>query len=57
MGQYAKLETQPFWGGKMKRKRYSKEFKNKVAVAAIKAQRTVNEIASEFGIHPAQVNR
>ena len=41
----------------MKRKRYSKELKSKVALAAIKGDRTINEIASEFGIHASQVNR
>ena len=33
----------------MKRKSYTKEFKTKVAIEAIKGQRTVNEIASEYG--------
>ena len=41
----------------MKRKRYSNKLKAKVAVAAIKGDRTANEIASEFGIHVSQVNR
>ncbi len=41
----------------MKRKRYSQELKSKVALSAIKGDRTVNEIASEYGIHVSQVNR
>lgn len=41
----------------MKRKKYSNTLKAKVALAAIKAQDTTNGIASEFGIHPSQVNR
>ena len=41
----------------MKRKRYSNELKSKVALAAIKGDQTVNEIASEYGIHVSQVNR
>lgn len=41
----------------MKRKNHTKEFKSKVAVAAIKGNQTVNEIASEFGVHVSQVNR
>jgi len=41
----------------MKRKKYSKELKAKVAVAGIKGHKTVNEIASEFGVHPSMVNR
>ena len=41
----------------MKRKKYSKELKSKVALAAIKGNQTANEIASEFGIHVSLVNR
>ncbi len=41
----------------MKRKKYSKELKSKVALAAIKGNQTANEIASEFGIHTSLVNR
>jgi len=33
----------------MKRRRYTKEFKAKVALEAIKGQKTANELASEFG--------
>ena len=40
----------------MKRKRYSKELKAKVALAALKGHQTANEIASEFGVHTSQVN-
>ncbi len=41
----------------MKRKHYSKELKSKAALTAIKGDRTVNEIASEYVIHVSQVNR
>jgi len=41
----------------MKRKKYSPKLKSKVALAAIKGQKTTNEIGSEFGVHPSQVNR
>ena len=41
----------------MKRKNFTKEFKAKVALEAIKGERTVNEIASEFGVHTTQVNQ
>lgn len=41
----------------MKRKQYGKNLKAKVAIAAIKSQKTANEIASEFGVHVSQVNR
>ena len=37
------------------RKNYSAEFKAKVAIAAIKGDKTVNEIASTYGVHPNQV--
>lgn len=37
------------------RKRYSADFKAKVALEAIKGQRTANEIASDHGVHPAQI--
>lgn len=41
----------------MKRKKHTKKFKSKVALAAIKGNQTANEIASEFGVHASQVNR
>ena len=37
------------------RKRYPKEFKAKVAVEAIKGERTINQIASHYGVHTSQV--
>lgn len=37
------------------RKNYSADFKANVAIAAIKGQHTVNEIASQYGVHPNQV--
>ena len=37
------------------RKTYSAELKAKIALEAIKGQRTVNEIASQYGVHPNQV--
>lgn len=36
----------------MKRRRFTKEFKSKVALEAIKGQRTINELAQEFQVHP-----
>ncbi len=38
-----------------KRKVFSGEFKAKVALEAIRGVSTVNQIAQEFGVHPAQV--
>ena len=39
------------------RKQYQSQFKAQVALEAIKNQRTLAEIASEYGIHPNQVSR
>ena len=39
------------------RKIFDTTLKAKVALAALKGDRTVNEIASEFGIHVSQVHR
>ena len=38
-----------------KRKRYSADLKAKVALEAIKGQKTANEIAAEYGVHPTQI--
>ena len=40
---------------KQQRKKHSGEFKAKVAVEAIKGERTLNELAGHFEIHPTQV--
>jgi len=40
----------------MARQSYSKEFKARVALDALKGQKTVSEIASEYKIHPNQVS-
>jgi putative transposase len=37
------------------RNQYSGEFKAKVVLEVLKGQRTVNEIASRFGVHPVQI--
>ena len=37
------------------RKRYSAELKTKVALEAIKGQKTANEIASQYQVHPSQM--
>ena len=39
----------------MRRRRFSDEFKAKVALEAIKGQKTGNELAHEFGIHVNQM--
>ena len=38
------------------RKQFTNEFKAKVALEALKGQKTVAEICSEFGVHASQVN-
>jgi putative transposase len=39
------------------RKQYSGTFKAKVALETIKGQRTVQEIASSYGVHPNQITK
>jgi transposase-like protein len=40
---------------KRQRKQYSADLKAKIAVEAVKGQRTIREIASHYGIHPTMV--
>ncbi len=37
------------------RKNHSKEFKTKVAVEAIRQQKTTNELTAEYGVHAPQI--
>ena len=37
------------------RKQFSKEFKAKVALEALKEQKTMAELSSEFGVHVSQI--
>src|SRR3989449_3893058 len=37
------------------RKRYSAEFKARVALDAVKGLKTVNELANTYGVHPTQI--
>jgi transposase-like protein len=39
------------------RTHYSAEFKAKVALAAISGLKTLSELASEYKVHPTQINR
>jgi putative transposase len=42
---------------KRKRRNFSAEMKARIALEAIKNQRTIQEIASHYGVHPNQVTR
>ncbi len=42
--------------GKVTRKRYSAEFKARVALEAIKGEQTVAELASKHGVHVTMIN-
>ena len=39
------------------RRRYSATFKAKVAVAALRGDRTLSELGSVYGVHPVQVTQ
>ena len=39
-----------------KRKSHSAAFKAQVALAAIKGDRTINELASHYGVHPTLIH-
>jgi transposase len=40
---------------KKSRTRYTPEFKAKVAIAALREQATIPELAKQFGVHPNQI--
>lgn len=37
------------------RKRHTAEFKRKVALEALKGEKTLNELTSEYGVHATQI--
>jgi len=41
----------------MKHRKFSAEFKTKVAIEAVRGLKTLNEISSEYEIHPNQISK
>jgi len=39
-----------------KRKSHSSAFKSQVALAALKGDKTINEVATQFGVHPTLIH-
>ena len=39
------------------RTRYSAEFKAKVALAALRNEQTISELAAHYGVHPSMINQ
>jgi transposase len=39
-----------------KRKQHTAAFKAQVALAALKGDKTVNEVAAQFGVHPTLIH-
>jgi transposase len=42
---------------RMSRKKHSKELKARIALDAIKGQKTMSELASEYGVHSNQISK
>ena len=40
----------------MARKQFSSEFKAKVALEALKGEKTIAQLSSEYGVHATQIN-
>src|SRR3954468_24960943 len=57
-GPPAKLLWWPTKGGTMagKRKQHTAAFKAQVALAALKGDKTVNELASQYAVHPTLIH-
>lgn len=41
----------------MKKKTYTNEFKKRVVLEILKEEKTISQIASEYGVHPTQLKR
>lgn len=55
MRQWCKISIIVKRGIKMGKRTFTVEFKSKVAIEAVKGNKTINELASEFEVHPAQI--
>ena len=40
----------------MTKKTFTAEFKSKVAIEAVKGNKTINELTTEFGVHASQIH-
>ncbi len=43
--------------GRRKRRQFTKEFKTRVALEALKEQQTLAELAARFDVHPNQISQ
>ncbi len=41
----------------IQRRQHSAEFKAQLALEAIRGERTINELAAEYGVHPVQITQ
>ncbi|MBF0493605.1 MAG: transposase [Candidatus Omnitrophica bacterium] len=41
----------------MMRKKFEAGFKARVAIEALKGEKTINQLSSEYGVHPNQVSK
>ena len=56
MRQCAKVYFQSNGDTEWAEKKYSKELKARIALDAIKGQKTIAELASEYGVHANQIS-
>ena len=51
------IESEVRFRGHMMRKSYTAQFKAKVALEAIKGERSLSELASKYEVHPNQIGQ